>query len=331
MPSLRNIITITTLSLSTLGSAQQYVLSDQYDKSNFFSHFDFFDGDDPTHGFVNYLSKVESNNKLMAGSIKDKECVYLGVDHMTPNAQGGRESTRVSSKARYTYGLFVTDIEHMPGGCGVWPAYWMFGDGWPNKGEIDILEGVNSQATNAITLHTAPGCVMSAAGGDGTHMTTGDCNAGEAKDGCSQGTKIPFGKAFNEMGGGVLATEWTSATIQVWFFPRSAIPEDITSGNPDPTTWGTPSAKFSGDENCDIPQHFSEHQIVFNTDFCGDWAGAVWGQDEECRALAPTCEEYVANNGDAFRGAYWTINSVKVYNQAGPGKRDNAKRTTFSA
>ena len=29
---------------------------------------------------------------------------------------------------------------------------------WPNNGEIDVLEGVDNQATNAMTLHTSSGC-----------------------------------------------------------------------------------------------------------------------------------------------------------------------------
>ena len=31
----------------------------------------------------------------------------------------------------------------MPTGCGTWPAYWLCGENWPYKGEIDIIEGVN--------------------------------------------------------------------------------------------------------------------------------------------------------------------------------------------
>ena len=53
-------------------------------------------------------------------------------------------------------------------------------------------------------------------------------------------------------------------------------------------------------------------QILFDTTFCGDWAGKAWKQSE-CAAKAPTCEEYVANNPEAFEDAYWLVNSVKVF------------------
>jgi len=72
--------------------------------------------------------------------------------------------------------------------------------------------------------------------------------------------------------------------------------------------------EFSG-SGCDIDTHFQNHQLVFNTAFCGDWAGKVWSQDAVCSKLAPTCEEYVANNPAVFKDAYWLINSVKVFSQ----------------
>ena len=68
---------------------------------------------------------------------------------------------------------------------------------------------------------------------------------------------------------------------------------------------------MSGD-GCNIPSHFGEHQIVFDTTFCGDWAGAVWGSSG-CANRASSCNDFVANNPGAFSGAYWSLNSLKVY------------------
>jgi hypothetical protein len=44
----------------------------------------------------------------------------------------GRKSVRLLSKKGYSHGtVMIADVEHMPVGCGTWPALWMVGDGWP--------------------------------------------------------------------------------------------------------------------------------------------------------------------------------------------------------
>jgi hypothetical protein len=48
--------------------------------------------------------------------------------------------------------------------CGSWPAFWTVGDSWPTNGEIDIIEGVNSQKSNSMALHTNPGCSINDVG-----------------------------------------------------------------------------------------------------------------------------------------------------------------------
>jgi hypothetical protein len=68
----------------------------------------------------------------------------------------GRASVRLEAlNHQYNQGLFVADIQHMPGNaCGIWPAFWSFGNNWPYDGEIDIIEGVNFQTRNLYSLHT---------------------------------------------------------------------------------------------------------------------------------------------------------------------------------
>jgi hypothetical protein len=109
-----------------------------------------------------------------------------------------------------------------------------------------------------------------------------------------------YGLSFNTNGGGVFATQWTSDFIRIWFFPAHNIPDDITNGNPNPdvSVWGQPASNFEG--SCTIDDHFKNHNIVFDTTFCGQWGGAVWASDPVCKNLAPTCDEFVALNPDAF-------------------------------
>ncbi|KAF4505318.1 hypothetical protein G6O67_007279 [Ophiocordyceps sinensis] len=80
-------------------------------------------------------------------------------------------------------------------------------------------------------------------------------------------------------------------------------------------------ARFAGGSGCDIDSHFSNNQLVFDTTFCGDWAGNpdVWGSDKTCAAKAATCDDYVAANPGEFRDAFWEINSIKVFQQGRSG------------
>ena len=216
----------------------------------------------------------------------------------------------------------------MPAGCGTWPAFWLLGQAtWPSGGEIDIIEGVNSVAANQMTLHTNAGCSVWNQGSLARQNTTNcDTNApGQKKNaGCAymSSDSTSYGAGFNAVGGGVYATEWTSEAIAIWYFPRSKIPADIASKNPDPSKWGTPMAHFCGGNGyCDIDQHFQNMNIIFDTTFCGQWAGDqdVWSSDKTCSAKANTCEAYVQNNPDVFKESYWLVNSVRVY-QNGQGK-----------
>ena len=78
-----------------------------------------------------------------------------------PTHEGHRESIRLEGKRRYNRGLFVLDLDHMPAGAGVWPAWWMTDEAhWPNNGEIDIVEGINNQSQAKTALHTNGQCRM---------------------------------------------------------------------------------------------------------------------------------------------------------------------------
>ena len=294
------------------GAAQaSYILDTVYDTGNFFEEFDFFSERDPTNGFVEYVDGATAAYSRLAGFAGGG--VFMGVDDKTYRPANGRKSVRLESKKRFTHGLFINDVAHMPGSiCGVWPAYWMFGPDWPMSGEIDILEGVNTQVKNSVTLHSGPNCVMSNIGAVASTFLVGSECHGE--NGCGQATadNQNYGDGFNAIGGGVYAMEWTESRIAVWFFPRYRIPQDITSGTPNPEWWGEPVASFSSGLTCDMQERFKDHKIVFDTTFCGDWAGSVWNQNSECSAHG-SCQDYVAANPSDFEEAYWIVNSLKVY------------------
>ena len=55
------------------------------------------------------------------GLVREDSTIFMGVDTVH-EAPAGRPAVRIESKARYDGGLFILDVEHMPWGCGVWPA-----------------------------------------------------------------------------------------------------------------------------------------------------------------------------------------------------------------
>src|SRR5947207_13307400 len=109
--------------------------------------------------------------------------------------------------------------------------------------------------------------------------------------------------------------EWTSNYIQVWFFPRGSIPSSIAAGTPNTSQFGTPIALFEG--NCQIDQHFAQHNIVFDIDFCGDYAGNAYGSTtcpQTTNASSwDSCVDFVGNNPQNFTNAYFLVNSLVVY------------------
>ncbi|KAL6703448.1 nicotinate-nucleotide diphosphorylase (carboxylating) [Coniothyrium glycines] len=135
-----------------------------------------------------------------------------------------------------------------------------------------------------------------------------------------------YGTPFNEAGGGVYAMEWTDSSITVWFFshadPNTALlfpsfPSNSTV--PDPSQWPSPLAHFSGN-GCDFAQRFKDMKIIFDTTFCGEWAGREW-EKGGCKAKTgvDTCEKFVEENPEAFTEAFWEVRGLKWY-QKGEGK-----------
>lgn len=289
-----------------------YKLVDDYNKDTFLDMFTFFTSADPTHGLVDFVSKDEAMDSGLA-FVQDDGTVVLAVDDTTQLKPGqNRKSIHINSKNSYNAGtLFLADIYSMPHGCATWPAYWTVGPNWPNGGELDVIEGVNEQSQNQVTAHTGNVCTLSKNVDFTGHLVATTCqssNGGNA--GCAYVTpnNNTYGHGFNLNAGGVYAHTWEEDAIQVWFFPRGAIPDDITNGDPEPDTWGTPAAIFSNNDKCNIGSSFHDHQIVFDITLCGDWAGAAYS----AMGCPGTCAQQVADP-DNFKLAKFKIAGLKVY------------------
>lgn len=298
--------------------ATPWTLAQTRQGSNFFDDWTFWNQDDPTHGTVTFVDSGTAWNENLV-SVENGQA-FMRAD--TADNVGYRKSIRITDNYSFNdNSLLIMDAAHMPTGCGTWPAWWSNGPNWPNGGEIDILEGVNGQTQNQATLHTAEGCTASS---DDSHPSTGqltDANCGSSNSdntGCGftdTTSDNSFGGGFNSAGGGVYAMQWVDTGISVWFFTRSAIPDDITAGQPTPWTWPEPFAHWAA-SSCPPNQYFNNNNAIFDLTFCGDWAGSAWSSSGCADSTGyANCADYVSAVGSGFTEAYWAINYVKYFSQ----------------
>jgi hypothetical protein len=301
---------------------------------------DGFGNKDPTHGSVVY----GPNSDLV--QIKNKQ-LYMYVEPKAPSS-GFRKAPRIHCKTLFNEGLFIIDVEHIPVGPGVWPAFWLNGNvtgeqRWACKGEIDIIEGVTDHSTNdnigkstknLSTLHTSivdgKDCTQdgvpdithnSCSATDKSTWTTCGCSGKEIcpTAGCS--VEFPdansFGIDFNNNKGGVYACELLRGQVTIWFWSRNSTIPDFN--DPDPTTWTTSNPKNTVRfKPC--PKHFKDLALIINTTLCGDWAGRVFDPiaadhptDDNIQKSMKDCIGYMFDQSVDLSEAYWVINSLKIF------------------
>lgn len=294
-----------------------YQRSSQLAGQSFLDAFTFQAISDPTNGRVTYVDQSTAEADGLVSVANNK--LTLRADYTTTLSSSGpgRNSFRIQSNSQYETHVAIFDIEHMPQGCGTWPAIWEVGANWPNEGEVDIVEGVNDQTPDTCTLHTSAGCTMpSSRPMTGTPDGT-DCDAydnGNSGCGVSIDDSKSYGPQFNSNGGGWYAIERSSSYISIFFWERTSdsVPSDVKSpgSSVDTSNWGTPAAYFP-DTDCDFSTHFGPHNIVINLTFCGDWAGS--SSVYAASGCPSTCVNYVNNNPSAFQNAYFEFNSLNIY------------------
>lgn len=119
---------------------------------------------------LEYYTSRPQNSFLHDGNlvIKVLEEKYTGADGVKRNYTSARLKTQ--GKFSQAYGRFEARIK-IPRGQGIWPAFWMLGDdiekpGWPDCGEIDIMENIGKEP--ALVHGTIHGPGYSGAGGIGS-------------------------------------------------------------------------------------------------------------------------------------------------------------------
>ncbi|THV05084.1 laminarinase [Dendrothele bispora CBS 962.96] len=313
--SVRRLSTFLLLIPAVFGAT--YNVVDSFIGPDFLNKFSLQAIADPTHGRVNYVDTATATAQNLTFASADHFVARADSTTVLSASGPGRNSFRLQSNSLYGNGVQIFNINHMPEGCGTWPAVWSYAEPWPTPGEIDIVEGVNNQAPNQAALHTTPGCSMPASRDMTGTPTANDCDTSvNGNSGCTvqfTSSLRSFGPAFNANGGGWFAVERTSTFIKIWFWERSDsnVPVDVRGGNSnvDTDNWGTPIALFPN-TSCNIASHFSSHHIIINLTFCGDWAGSVYPGTSGCPS---TCVDFVNNNPAAFANAYFDFSFIKVY------------------
>jgi len=241
-----------------------YVLIDKQEGKNFFSNYAFYSGSDSegSNGYINYVDKEKAFAQGIANVTfepinsgeKTEPFIYMST---TPTVKGPRNSVRLEGLKRYNRGLFIIDVRHMPAGCGTWPAFWMSDEAnWPVNGEIDIIEGVNTQTKVKTALHTTRVCQMDDVPlgiktgiwdtAQGVPMQNGtidmtlraatDCFVYSPHQWLNQGcvamtsNEGTIGAPLNKKGGGVFVLEWDPVNryIKSWAFtPHGTIPQNL--------------------------------------------------------------------------------------------------------
>ncbi|KAN0091572.1 glycoside hydrolase family 16 protein [Tylopilus felleus] len=301
------------LAVSGFAEVTTYSRTASLSGQSFLDAFDWEAIADPTHGRTKYVT--ESTARSLGLYSVSGNIVTLRADHQTvlkPSGPG-RNSFRLQSKSKYSTHVAVFDIVHIPVGCGTWPA--VSGPNWPNNGEIDILEGVNSESPNQSTLHTSANCAMPLVREMTGKSANNNCDV-YATDNAGCGVRFAdsnsFGHNFNIIGGGWYAIERTSTYISIYFWERgsSSVPSEVKQpgGTVHPSTWGTPAAYFDN-TNCDFAAHFGPMNIIINLAFCGGLANSRYSSD----GCPSTCFDYVDSNPEAFSKAYFEFNALNIY------------------
>ena len=205
--------------------------------------------------------------------------------------------------------LFITKFDKMPIDGMTWPCWWFLGpidpgQPWSANGEFDGFENPGSESKTKVSAHCQAG--------------SGSCTAfnpsGITKD-YGQGpwansvapvtyTLLWTGSEF-ERGNGFYVWRWCENPDGVSGCVKP--PADVTSGAPDPSTWGTPffSFPYVSSDKWSIANLLVSLQEIFVVQLCG-WTGTE-EENQQCQNDPTTWAPIIAQGGS------FEVSSRQVY------------------
>jgi beta-glucanase (GH16 family)/regulation of enolase protein 1 (concanavalin A-like superfamily) len=174
-------------------------------------------------GWGNNELEVYTNSTQNASIVADPNATDGKALAITAikESDGSYTSARIKTQGleNWTYGRFEARAK-LPYGQGMWPAFWMLGSnigsvGWPNSGEIDVMENIGREPS---TVHGS----MHGPGYSGGNALTGSYT-------------LPNGEQFKDAYH-VFDVDWTPTSVT--FSVDGQVYETETTANlPQGTTW----------------------------------------------------------------------------------------------
>ena len=272
---------------------------------------------DYNNGNVKYVNKPElisqADGKLTmnVGDVISTGCIKSGTNQCIESLKVVFKESLLPNK------LIAFRAEEIPTENGAWPAFWLApatGSWGITAGEIDLYESVNGLDIGVhSTMHSPPGCYMSAAVSGKSSQSQTNCNAGNPLpyEGCGitnydkrsskSGTFVLDWQADLASGIGHIKTYW-------WAYDDLSVYETggVFSSQPDIDLW---DAALYGDfemgDSCSL-DHYSSMNLVLNTQVCGEWAGATYlpGGQSACQAAVATM------NKDDLK---WVFDDIRIW------------------
>jgi len=222
--------------------------------------------------------------------------------HYTSAKIWTQENNQWENGTSWKYGKFEMRAK-LPAGRGTWPAFWMMPKsstygGWPNSGEIDIMEHVGYNPNVVLgTLHSERFYGTNGRGGSTTSLITS-----------GQLTSIDVLNEFHTYG-----MIWSATKIE-WFFDGLSI--GSVSFNP------RVSNAFAFPTSVDWP-YDQKFYMILNLAIGGTWGGAQ-GIDD---TIFPT--EFVIDYVRVFQQDYISDDTENPSQPTGPAILYKVSRTAF--